>query len=172
MIKLIKSKTKLKQNFKILDEYKECIADLINHKDVKLMETYIQHSNINCLEHSVSVSYRTFIVCKYLGFNYKAVARGGLLHDFFLYDWHTRKPKKRLHGLIHPSIALNNANERFILNEIEKDIIKKHMWPLTLQLPKYKESYIVVLIDKYCSVMEIIGLHNKKGLRDFVIRLK
>ena len=172
MIKLIKSKTKLKQNFKILDEYKECIADLINHKDVKLMETYIQHSNINCLEHSVSVSYRAFIVCKYLGFNYKTVARGGLLHDFFLYDWHTRKPKKGLHGLIHPSIALNNANEKFILNEIEKDIIKKHMWPLTLQLPKYKESYIVVLIDKYCSVMEIIRLHNKKRLRDFVIRLK
>jgi len=29
------------------------------------------------------------------------------------------------------------------LNEIEEDIIRKHMWPLTLVPPKYKESFIV-----------------------------
>lgn len=83
-----------------------------------------------------------------------------LADDFFLYDWHNTKPKSGLHGFTHPRTALDNANERFILNEIEKDIIEKHMWPLTPGLPKYKESYIIVLVDKYCSFMEIMKLYN------------
>ena len=42
----------------------------------------------------------------------------------------------------------------FELNEIEQDIILKHMWPLTVKLPKYKESYIITLADKYATYLE------------------
>lgn len=43
------------------------------------------------------------------------------------------------------------------MNEIEIDIIKKHMWPLTIVLPKYKEALVVMLVDKYCALMEMMG---------------
>ena len=36
------------------------------------------------------------------------------------------------------------------------DIIVKHMWPLTVTLPKYRESYIVTLADKYCATSEML----------------
>jgi uncharacterized protein len=50
------------------------------------------------------------------------------------------------------------------LNDIEKDIIEKHMWPLTLKLPKYKEAFIVSFVDKYCAFMESIRLNNREKL--------
>ncbi len=37
---------------------------------------------------------------------------------------------------------------------MEKDIIKKHMWPMTAVPPKYKESFIVTCVDKYCATIE------------------
>ena len=36
----------------------------------------------------------------------------------------------------------------------EKDIIVKHMWPLTITPPKYKESYILTLMDKFSATKE------------------
>ena len=50
--------------------------------------------------------------------------------------------------------ALANARERFSLTEKEEDIILRHMWPLTITPPRFPESYVVVMFDKYCSLME------------------
>ena len=58
-----------------------------------------------------------------------------MLHDLFLYDWRINDPsRKGLHAFRHPRIAFNNSSEIFDLNEKEKDIILKHMWPLTVFL--------------------------------------
>lgn len=161
MIELIKSKLNLKADSSEYIEYEACVSELISNENVHLMENFIQHSDITCLEHSLNVSYRSYLICRWLGFDYRSAARGGLLHDFFLYDWHITKPKDGLHGFTHPSAALKNANDNFILNKIEKDIIEKHMWPLTIRLPMHKESFIVSFVDKYCSLMEIIKFKNK-----------
>ena len=40
------------------------------------------------------------------------------------------------------------------LNKLQTDMILKHMWPLTLKLPRYRESYILTLVDKYCALSE------------------
>ena len=40
---------------------------------------------------------------------------------------------------------------------IEKDIISKHMWPVTFSAPKYLESYTITFVDKYCAVKELIN---------------
>ena len=142
-------------------EFEEIISDLSNNKDVISMNQFIHHGNVNCLEHSMSVAYRSYVVCKKLGFDYNSAARGGLLHDFYLYDWHVKGSHVGLHGFNHPSTALENALKHFSINKIEKDIIEKHMWPLTMRLPKYKESFVVLLVDKYCSLFEILQSRNK-----------
>jgi uncharacterized protein len=154
----IKSKLCLKVDFSEDEEYKEYIYELISHEKVLSMREFIQHSNISCLEHSLCVSYRSYLLCKKLRLDYKSAARGGLLHDFFLYDWHTDKPYKGLHGFIHPKVALENVNRYFSFNRREKDIVEKHMWPLTVRLPRYKESFVVSLMDKVCALMEIMRM--------------
>lgn len=143
--------------------YTNCISDLINNTSVKSMKRFIQHSNVSCLEHCVNVSYYSFLVCRFLGLDCCSAARGGLLHDLFLYDWHIASPKCGKHAFVHPSIALQNA-EIFELNDMEKDIIKKHMWPLTIIPPRYPESLIVSFIDKYCAVIETLRLCRKSRL--------
>lgn len=80
-----------------------------------------------------------------------------MLHDLFLYDWRNSKKELNLnsyHAFIHPKIALENASKLFDLNEKEQDIILKHMWPVTLALPKYKETYIITFTDKYSTLKE------------------
>lgn len=164
MIELIKSKLNSKADSFREEEYKECIRDLIQHEMVESMKNFIQHGDINCLEHSLYVSYISYLICRQLGLDYRSAARGGLLHDFFLYDWHTGKPYKGLHGFIHPHIALQNANKYFNLNDREKDIIQKHMWPLTVRLPRYREAFVVLLADKYCASMEIVKFGSRKNV--------
>ena len=134
-------------------EYRSLVKDIFLQPNIKKMFDYIQHGNVTCLEHSIRVSYKSYKICKFLKLDYKSAARGGLLHDYFLYDWH--QSPYRLHGFTHPGRALANADRDFTLNKAERDIIKKHMWPMTIIPPRHIESFIVCLVDKYCSTIEV-----------------
>ena len=133
-------------------EFFNIIEDLIKSTPVQEMKKYKQHYDVSCYTHSLEVSYLTYLYCKKHKLDYVSAARGALLHDLFLYDWHVHQdnlPVKGKHAFAHPKIALINANKCFKLNKKEQDIIVKHMWPVTLfHIPKYRESFIVTLIDK------------------------
>ena len=142
------------------DEYYLCVKDILESDLVRKMDTFIQHGFTTTLSHCIDVSFRSYKIAKRLNFDYVAVARAGLLHDFYLYDWHELEKEKNLfkkHGYVHAKIALKNAKKNFALSELEEDIILKHMWPLTLRsVPKYKESMLVSMIDKYASTKETV----------------
>ncbi|MDI6742330.1 MAG: hypothetical protein QMD11_06265 [Smithella sp.] len=147
------------------DEFYEIIHDIYEHEEfLKLREHY--HHNSSIYEHVMDVAYVSYKTSKYFNLDYRSTTRGALLHDFFLYDWrnHTEPElhEAKFHGTEHPKIALNNAQKHFELNEIEKDIVIKHMWPLTLVPPKYKESYVVSFVDKYLASREFVKKYNSK----------
>ena len=136
-------------------EFNMIIYDLANHPTVQKMKLYRQHYDTNCFDHCYNVAFYSYLICKKLNLDYISVSRAGMLHDLFLYDWRKKQPEhKRFHGFRHPRIALNNASKLFDLNEKEKDIILKHMWPITIIPPKYIEGYIITLTDKYCALEE------------------
>jgi len=136
-------------------EFRDCVGDLLLLEDVKNLDKYVQHLNTSRLQHSINVSYYSYRVCKKFGFDYKSAARGGILHDLYLYDWRIERQPEGMHASAHPKIALRNAQRNITLNEIEIDTIIKHMWPITIIPPKYKESIVVTFIDKYCATAEI-----------------
>ncbi|MHC1695327.1 MAG: HD family phosphohydrolase [Eubacteriales bacterium] len=146
------------------NQYTECVKDLNVSPAVLEMSKFIQHSDVSCLRHCRFVSFYSFRLCRALGLDYRSAARGGLLHDLFLYDWHKLELKVsfrnffKLHGFTHPGTALYNASNYFTLNDKEKDIISKHMWPLIPRLPKYAESFWVSMVDKYVTVLEVTRL--------------
>lgn len=144
-----------------MENYQECVCDLLENQTVCSMDRFIQHRTVTTLEHCIHVSYRSYKICKCLSLDYRSAARGALLHDLFLYDWHISKPYKGMHAFSHPGIALKNASACCCLNEREKDIIKKHMWPLTVSFPRYSESLIVSFVDKYCAVSELFRFKPK-----------
>jgi len=118
-----------------------------------------QHHNSSIFAHSMSVAWLSYRICRALNLDFESAARGGLLHDFFLYDWREYKKDKsnKNHGRNHPYVALRNASDCFELNEREKDIIVKHMWPKSFKMPKYAESYVVNVADKVCAAAEFTG---------------
>lgn len=115
----------------------------------------IVHHGDNRLNHINRVAKFSFLVSKKLGCDYISCTRGAIMHDFFTKDDLTKDNTKFSNFLKeHPFIALNNANEFFEINEIEKDIITTHMYPITKERPKYKESKIVCICDKLVSFYE------------------
>ena len=147
------------------DEYYEVINDIYEHEEFLKLKEYFHH-NSSIYEHVQDVAYLSYRISKFLKLDYRSAARGALLHDFFLYDWRNHDvpdlPRKKFHGIEHPTIAVANAQKHFSINEIEEDIIKKHMWPLTLVPPKYKESFIVSFADKYLSSKEFVSEFKKR----------
>ncbi len=140
-----------------LTEFFNIIQDIISNDTIKEMKNYRQHCNTSCYKHCMQVAYFTYICCKKLKLDYVSATRAAMMHDLFLYDW--RKKYRNielpgLHAFVHPQIAFKNASKIFELNDIEKDVILKHMWPVTFALPKYKESYIVTTMDKYSACLE------------------
>lgn len=142
------------EKYKLDKDYYSCVEDLLNNEDVLSMNEFCQHGDTSTLDHSLEVSYKSYKLCKKLNLDYVSAARGGLLHDFFLYDWHDTVKEQRPHGFKHPKVALLNAKARFDINKVEEDIIVKHMWPLTFWAPRYNEAWVVSYIDTLCSVEE------------------
>ena len=137
-------------------EYMSYVGDLMEREEVQKLEGFIQHRTATRLSHSISVSYISYRMAKRLKGDARATARAGLLHDLFYYDWRETKFDEGTHAYVHPRIAVKNAEKLTELSELERDIIIKHMWLATIAPPKYKESYIVTFVDKYCAIHEVI----------------
>jgi len=148
-----------------MQRYEIVVGDILSHPKVQEMRNYKHHASIDCLEHSLYVSKTAYKVAGKLNLDAKSVARGALLHDFYLYDWHVEGSHEGLHGFNHAALALENATAYFELNPLERDIIEKHMWPLNLRFPSYVESYIVMVVDKYCTVMETLNLFIRRSIK-------
>lgn len=144
----------------VLKMLQEFTADL----KVQEMKNYLQHGATSTYEHSIGVAVSSYRIAKalHLKVDMKAMVKGAMLHDFYLYDYHvrgripegTRNPFK-IHGFQHPLDAAQNAQERFELDEKERNIIEAHMFPLTItRFPKSTEAMIVSLADKYCCIKE------------------
>ncbi len=147
----------MKRNVMDNTEFIDLLQEFLVQDQINEMKNYIQHGNTSTYLHCIQVAYHSYCLARRLPlrFDSKSVVRGAMLHDFYLYDWHIPDRSHRLHGYVHPGFALRNARKYFKLNQIEEDIIRKHMWPLTLtKLPKYKESLLVCLVDKLCSLAE------------------
>ncbi|MDU1955388.1 MAG: HD domain-containing protein [Peptoniphilus lacydonensis] len=138
---------------------KEIIEEL--NKNTRFLKTknYIQHGNTTVYSHVISVAKKSIEIAeKYnLNVDMDSLIRGALLHDYFLYDWHDKKHKKSFHGFTHPKKAYKNARSELDLNNVEKDIIIKHMFPLTVVPPKYLESWIITYADKWVSTVETVS---------------
>lgn len=156
---VIKSKIWKKRRERNLAEFNALIHEIISHEEYKKLK-YIHHHEHSIYDHCMAVaklSYKTGrFINKYIKLDMKALTRGALLHDFFLYDWRTTKfPTGKWHAFEHPKEAFNNSTLHFNeITQIEKDIIVKHMWPLNVIPPRYLETVIVVIVDKIVATKE------------------
>ena len=144
---------------RILEDIKEILKELDEQGRMKYTQRYMQHSDISVYKHCISVAYTSVELAERfsLNVNRKELIRGALLHDYFLYDWHDKANGHHWHGFTHPGTALHNASEDWKLTPVEREIIKKHMFPLTPIPPTCREAWLVCLADKICAAKETTG---------------
>ena len=132
---------------------------LLEDPMVKKLSQCKHHRDKTRLDHVKEVAYLSFLWGERFSLDCEAIIRGALLHDLFYYDWLHEGP--RLHAFRHHNIALKNARKITHLSKKEEDIIKKHMWPLTIIPPRYMESLIVSLVDTFCSARDYVSVKRQ-----------
>ena len=121
-------------------------------------KTFPHHRGTTVFDHSVHVAKVSLSIANSLPFSFDidSLVRGALLHDYFLYRRNESVKTYVTHGYRHPVIAASNAKADYGINDIEENIIRRHMFPLTPIPPKYKEAWVVCIADKCCATMEFL----------------
>ena len=134
-------------------QYMSIVNNILDN-DEFLKIKQIEHHGISRYDHSLKVSYYSYRIAKILHLDYEQTAVGGLLHDFFLSP-ENRTQKERMKSVFtHPKQAVEMARTQFELTKKEEDMIRSHMFPINLSVPKYAESWIVSLVDKCVATNE------------------
>ena len=139
-------------------EYLDIVKPILEHNEFIKRKEYHHHEDESVYYHSLCVSIFAYKFAKKYNLNYKDAAIGGLLHDFYYEDWQTNNIKVKnifkKHGFIHASEAVENSYRYFpeLMNDRVENIIKRHMFPLNITPPRFKESWVVTMADKRCSL--------------------
>ena len=144
----------------------QCVSPLLDTSEVNSMKQWRRHFYTTCYDHSLFVSYVDFRLARYFGWNYRAAARAGLLHDLYLYDPADNSAHPGNQCLDHPEFALRNAMALCPdLTENEKNAIVSHMFPLAVHLPRCREAVAVNMADKLCAVLEVVRLYQTRPIQ-------
>ena len=156
-------------------DYESCRADvtaylgpLLENPYVQSMDHYIQHSDVTTLDHCMKVACMALFLARKYGIdvNEKELVTGGFLHDFYLYDWHITKHKGHLHGYYHPEVAAENARRLLGVSPAVCEMIRTHMFPLTLlHPPRTREAWLVCQADKWIACAETFSPARRRAAR-------
>ncbi|MBE5936103.1 MAG: HD domain-containing protein [Lachnospiraceae bacterium] len=137
--------------------FKKVYREIRQNPRFKECDKYISHGNTSVKTHVITVTLLALNLSEKLKIKVDKIKliRGALLHDFYLYDWHDKKLIE-LHGFHHPKKAVREALKDYNLSEIEIDIIKHHMFPLTYNAPKSREARLLCIADKICAWGETV----------------
>ena len=146
------------------NEFLSLISYIICTNNFLKLKKFRHHIKSTIYDHSIKVAYLCYK--HYKRFHLKGdvleLLRGALLHDYYLYDWRIKAPETRLHGIKHPKRALNNALRDFhSLTVREIDMIKHHMFPLTLSPPRTHFGWLVCFYDKVAAISDYFGKRKK-----------
>lgn len=155
-------------DLKTKQELEEIYQTFFNNPLIQKMKEIPMHRGSNCFIHSFKVAkYAISIAIKRKDYHLKAILIACILHDYYLYDWRKDHEKKKKHGRRHPFIAEANARRDFHIDPEVSEIIKSHMWPLTLKsFPKTKEAKLVNHSDNVIATREFLTCKNYKKKKE------
>ena len=153
------------QNDKI--SFSDISKDIINSDKFKDLKKETHHGLTRYI-HVMRVSKFTYKLSKILHMDYVSATRAALLHDYY-----TNSDLDNITGLkklnLHPSVASKNALLEFDLNEIEKNAIESHMFPMGKKIPKYKESWLLTLVDKSVATYEQLNFKCRNTIALYML---
>ncbi len=157
------------------DEWYQIVEDILRNPEFQKRKLFMHHYNLSVWDHSILVSFKAFMASRYFGASPRICAIAGLLHDFYSQAWISTpeleklengryvkalkepKPWYKMHGFTHAKDASINYVKYFPELEDKKitNCILRHMFPLNIIPPRYKEGFIITAVDKLNSVHEL-----------------
>lgn len=157
------------------DEWYEYVKEILLHDEFQKRKLFPHHHEMSVWDHCILVSFRAFVMAKIFNADERITAIAGLLHDFYPWSWmyskdledlddgkylvevYTKHPLFKRHGFTHARAAAENYVKFFPHLEDKKitNAIKRHMFPLNIVPPRYKESLLITIVDKVNSVHEL-----------------
>lgn len=160
-------RTAVKHEFTPEDDafFRQCLSELISQPAIERLKQVPQHKGGTTYAHCVNVAGTAYRLAKRWDWeiDIRALVYGAMLHDYYLYDTETMPYSDYRHSLIHPKLALENAEKLFSLDFRERNIILSHMWPIPgAPLPRSREAWLICIADKLCAHQE---MRRNKALR-------
>ncbi|MEM5948129.1 hypothetical protein WKV44_06205 [Spirochaetia bacterium 38H-sp] len=139
-------------------EFRKLASEITETEKYRRIKS-INHHGKSIYQHNLKVAWVSYLFARRMNLRLKETVQGALLHDYFFYDWKKwgAKQSSLPHGFSHPTISYKNAKKDFpYIGKIERDIIIRHMWPLTVIPPITREGYLVSFVDKYVAASEFV----------------
>lgn len=134
------------------------IAGLCQSDEMQRLRDFAHHRQISRYDHVVLVAFLSFALARRWGWDDRAAARAGLLHDLF---WTECDGSWNL-CMHHPETACANAEALTGgLTGKERNIILSHMWPAGRYLPRSREAWMVDLVDTYVTLLDLTNRSQK-----------
>lgn len=166
------------------DEWYNEVKDILLSDEFQRRKLFPHHHDMSVWDHSILVSFNSYVYSKYFNADGRVCAIAGLLHDFYPEAWlyseelekidngkytnglKTKKSFFKQHGFIHGKEASKNYVKYFPELENKKitDSIKCHMFPLNIKPPRYREGWIITSVDKLNSVHELPSVKVVPGI--------
>ncbi len=153
------------------EEFFAFAGEVIDAGRLRLEAGYSQHGTTSTLLHSIAVAYHAERMARKLGRceHIAEIRRAGLLHDYYLYDWHEHSERSAGHATKHAGRALANALEDYPdLTELERDAIRCHMFPINPTPPASEVGWLITVSDKRCASHETLV---RSGLAHPLVRM-
>lgn len=140
-------------------------SDLFKHGTLQT-----HHHRTTVANHSLRVAMMStrigLFLCRH-GFrvDLRSLIRSALTHDIGIIGRHDGRFRglKKCYLFQHPKDSLKIHKTSYgLLNSIESNAIRTHMFPFCLSLPIYRESWILNISDKIVSIIEIATDTDKK----------
>ena len=142
-------------------EFTYQISDLLLAPEVQALRTWSHHQKVTRYEHALLVAQLSYRVARNLGWDQRAAARCGMLHDLYPGETQCSGPGSFLrHAWDHPGRAVRNAGQVTELTEKERNIIESHMWPMCRTLPRSREAWLVNLVDTFVAAADKLGWNH------------
>ena len=90
--KIRKWQEKFERERELRQEIRAAAPDILRSKNFRSTRSHVQHGNMTVTDHSMNVAKYSLAISEKLHIpcEKKELIRGALLHDYFLYDWHTQ----------------------------------------------------------------------------------
>jgi uncharacterized protein len=89
--KMQKWKERFERERQLRQEIRAVAPDILRSKNFRSTRSHVQHGNMTVNDHSMNVAKYSLAISEKLHIpcEKRDLIRGALLHDYFLYDWHT-----------------------------------------------------------------------------------